>query len=128
MLELPEVRKVADLGLGARQFRRGEQPDFSDRTSWTKMPNEGNSEVKEKDSKSEKQKERETEKRRREEAIARRDAEQDEMARKHKKVHKRDKSLLEIHEKKLKKEKVRNCVVNVKIFINFLISLIRARI
>lgn len=118
MLELPEVRKVSDLGLGARQFRRGEQPDFSDRTSWTKMPNEG-SEVKEKDNKSEKQKEREMEKRRREEAIARRDAEQDEMARKHKKLHKRDKSLLEIHEKKLKKEKVRNYFVNVKIFINF---------
>lgn len=31
MLELPEVRTVADLGLGARQFRTKERPDFSDR-------------------------------------------------------------------------------------------------
>lgn len=104
MLELPEVRKVADLGLGARQFRRGEQPDFSDRNQWTKAPNDKNGS---KDKKAdEKRNEREVEKRRREEAIAKRDAEQDEMARKHKKLHKRDKSLLEIHEKKLKKEKV----------------------
>lgn len=106
MIELPEVRKVADLGLGPRQFRRGEQPDFSDRTQWTKTPNDNNS-SKEKDIRSEeKRNERETEKRRRDEAIAKRDAEQDEMARKHKKLHKRDKSLLEMHEKKLKKEKV----------------------
>lgn len=107
MLELPEVRKVADLGLGARQFRRGEQPDFSDRTQWTKTPNDHNNGSKDKDNRSDdKHNQREVEKRRREEAIAKRDAEQDAMARKHKKLHKRDKSLLELHEKKLKKEKV----------------------
>lgn len=36
----------------------------------------------------------------------RRDAEQEEIVKKHKKKHKRDESLLEIHEKKLKKKKV----------------------
>lgn len=37
----------------------------------------------------------------------RRDAEQEEIVKKHKKKHKRDESLLEIHEKKLKKKRVR---------------------
>lgn len=106
-MELPEVRMVSDLGLGARQFRRGEQPDFSDRGSWTKAPNDNNDSGKDKDSRSEKQQQRDVEKRRRDEVISKRDAEQEEMARKHKKLHKRNKSLLEIHEKKkMKKEKV----------------------
>lgn len=123
MIELPEVRKVSDLGLGARQFRRGEQPDFSDRGQWTKAPNDNNDSGKDKDSRSEKQQQRDVEKRRREEAISKRDAEQDEMARKHKKLHKRDKSMLEIHEKKMKKEKVgciRNYFVKAEIFIKLL--------
>lgn len=105
MLELPEVRKVADLGLGPRQFKRGEQPDFSDRTSWTKTPNDHNNSAKDKRS-DDKHNQREAEKRRRDELTAKRDAEQEELSRKHKKLHKRDKSLLELHEKKLKKEKV----------------------
>lgn len=104
MLELPEIRKVS--GIGARQFRSGEQPDFSDRGQWTKAPNDNNDSGKDKEPRSEKQQQRDVEKRRRDEAIAKRDAEQDEMARKHKKLHKRDKSMLEIHEKKMKKEKV----------------------
>lgn len=102
MLELPEIKKVPDLGLGPRQFRRNEQPDFSDRTSWTKTPNDGNQKQQERPE----DHRRNAEKRRRDEAIAKRDAEQEEMARKHKKLHKRDKSLLELHEKKMKKEKV----------------------
>ncbi|KAG5673329.1 hypothetical protein PVAND_003389 [Polypedilum vanderplanki] len=100
MLELPSVKKVHDLGLAARQFRRGEQPDFSDRSSWTKTPNdEQKTQDKTKDH------HRNIEKRRHDEATAKRDAEQEEIARKHKKIHKRDKSLLELHEKKMKKEK-----------------------
>lgn len=112
MIELPEVRKVADLGLGPRQFKTREQPDFSDRTQWTKTPNDHNNGSKEKDNRSEeKRNEKEVEKRRREELTARRDAEQEEMAHKHKKLHKRDKSLLELHEKKLKKEKVCKIII-----------------
>lgn len=102
MIELPEVRKVADLGLGPRQFRRNEQPDFSDRTSWTKTPND--SVHKERDRTDDKR--RIAEKLRHDEAVAKRDAEQEELARKHKKLNKRDKSLLELHERKMKKEKV----------------------
>jgi hypothetical protein len=102
MIELPKVRMVTDLGLGARQFRTGNQPDFSDRTSWTKTPNDGA----QKSRNEAEDHKRSTEKRRHDEAIAKRDAEQEAVARKHKKMHKRDKSLLELHEKKLKKEKV----------------------
>lgn len=121
MLELPEIRKVS--GIGARQFRSGEQPDFSDRGQWTKAPNDNNDSGKDKEPRSEKQQQRDVEKRRRDEAIAKRDAEQDEMARKHKKLHKRDKSMLEIHEKKMKKEKVgsiKNYFVKAEIFIKLL--------
>lgn len=104
MLELPEIRKVADGGLGARQFRRNDQPDFSDRGSWTKAPNDGAVEK----PRNKADDARNVEKRRHDEQIAKRDTEQEEIARKHKKQHKRDKSLLEIHEKKMKKEKVNN--------------------
>ena len=99
MLELPEIRKVADMGLGARQFRKNDRPDFSDRGDWTKAPND----VK-RPEKHDKKKSDDDEKRR--ELEKRRDAEQEKMARDHKKSHKRDKTLIEIHEKKLKKEKV----------------------
>jgi hypothetical protein len=117
MIELPEVKKVPDLGLGPRQFRRNEQPDFSDRSSWTKTPNDGNQKPQDKPE----DHRRNAEKRRRDEAIAKRDAEQEEMARKHKKLHKRDKSLLEMHEKKLKKEKVNEVIKVVNVAINCLI-------
>lgn len=102
MLELPDVPKPSDLGVGPRQFRKNEQPDFSDRSSWTKTPNDSH---KERDKPEDDH--RNMEKRRRDEAIVKRDTEQEELSRKHKKLHKRDKSLLELHEKKMKKEKVR---------------------
>jgi hypothetical protein len=108
MMELPDLPKAADLGVGPRQFRRNDRPDFSDRGSWTKAPNDKNYE---RDDAEEKHKKSE-DKRRRDEMIAKRDAEQEEQARKHKKLHKRDKSLLELHEKKMKKEKV--CTSEVK--------------
>jgi hypothetical protein len=100
MLELPEIKKVADMGLGARQFRKNARPDFSDRSDWTKAPNDSQKrpEKREKKSDDDDEKRRELEKRR--------DAEQEKMAKEHKKSHKRDKTLVEIHEKKLKKEKV----------------------
>lgn len=98
MIELPEVRKVTDLGLGARQFRSSEGPDFSDRSSWTDTPNTVKKSAPKADlphehlnSIQEKARDKAMEK----------------MKRKHEKKHKRDKSLLELHEKKLKKKMVR---------------------
>lgn len=102
MLELPKINSVAGMGLAARQFRANDRPDFSDRTSWTDTPEEREKKTKgPTDKEIEKQKERETRAR----LIAMRDEEQERMVKKHKKKHKRDKSLMEIHEKKLKKKK-----------------------
>lgn len=99
MLELPEIRKVPDLGLSARQFRKNDRPDFSDRSSWTKTPNDSHKKVShpEKDRRS-------AERERNRELERRRDEAQEKMAKEHKKAHKRDKTLLEIHEKIKKKE------------------------
>lgn len=100
MLELPEIRKVPDMGLGSRQFRKNDRPDFSDRSDWTKAPNDKHKRHEKQDKKSDEDKRREMD-------MRRRDAEQERMAKEHKKSHKRDKTLVEIHEKKLKKEKVK---------------------
>lgn len=102
MLELPEIRKIPDMGLSSRQFRKNDRPDFSDRTSWTKTPNDVH---KPHNHREEKKNDDEDRKR---DLIRRRDEQQEKMAKEHKKAHKRDKSLLEIHEKKLRKEKVTN--------------------
>lgn len=99
MLELPEIRKVPDMGLSARQFRKNERPDFSDRSSWTKTPNDHHKKHHH-DTKESKDEER------RNLDMKRRDDEQEKLTKELKKSHKRDKSLLELHEKKLKKEKV----------------------
>ena len=99
MIELPTIRTVTDLGLGARQFRTREKLEIGDRTVWTRTPNDKEVGPKPRDIEAE----REEESLRRK--LAERDAEQAEIARKHKKKHKREKSLVEIHEKKLKKEK-----------------------
>lgn len=96
MTELPEVRKVTDLGLGARQFRSKEGPDFSDRSSWTDTPN-GKKAPKPEDPKGRMEFLQDRE----------RDKAMEKMKRKHEKKHKRDKSLLEMHEKKIKKKKVK---------------------
>lgn len=102
MLELPEIRKIPDMGLGTRQFRKNDRPDFSDRDQWTKAPNDQpNSKKERQDTK------KSDEDKRHELETKRRDEEQEKMAKEHKKSHKRNKSLMEIHEKKLKKEKVR---------------------
>lgn len=101
MIELPEIRKVPDMGLSSRQFRKNDRPDFSDRTSWTKTPNDN---PHKRPSQHDQQKE--DDEKRRDLEIRRRDAEQEKAAKEHKKSHKRDKTLLEIHEKKLKKDKV----------------------
>lgn len=103
MLELPEVRGVTDLGLTARQFRTKERPDFSDRSQWTDTP--ADKERKKHGKLSVKDAAKEEERERERQAIASRDMEQEKISREHKKKHKRDKSLMELHEKKLKKAK-----------------------
>lgn len=103
MIELPEIRKVADLGLGARQFRTKERPNFDDRTQWTNTP-EVESILKRKEQKNDLQKEQ------KKLLQTARDLEQDRIANSHKNKNKRDLSLMEIHKKKLKKEKVNNFI------------------
>lgn len=99
MLELPKVKGVTDLGLGARQFRTKERPDFSDRSEWTDTP--GDREKKRAGPKlptaADKARELEII------AVKARDAEQEKIAKKLNK--KRDKSLMDLHEEKLKKAK-----------------------
>lgn len=104
MLELPEIRTVADLGLTARQFRTKERDEIGDRSGWTDTPQDRQSKSSKKGHTHEdlvRTQNRETERMYRQ----RRDAEQEEAARKHKKKHKRDESLLEMHQKKMKKKK-----------------------
>lgn len=103
MLELPEIKKVPDMGLSARQFRKNARPDFSDRSSWTKTPNDGNSK---KSSHAEKSHASTDAAERTRDLERRRDEDQEKVAKEHKKAHKRNKTLLEIHEK-LKKKEVR---------------------
>lgn len=118
MLELPEIRKIPDMGLGTRQFRKNDRPDFSDRDQWTETPNGAKGPKRERHDtkKSDDDKRHELE-------MKRRDEEQEKMAKEHKKSHKRNKSLMEIHEKKLKKEKVRDLVAPKAIDFNNIFSI-----
>lgn len=103
MTELPELRTVTDLGLTARQFRTKERDEIKDRSSWTETPRDREEKSKKKGPSHDdevKVRHQKTERMHRE----RRDAEQEEAVRKHKKKHKRDESLLEMHQKKLKKK------------------------
>lgn len=102
MLELPEIKKVPDMGLSARQFRKNARPDFSDRSSWTKTPNDGHK----KSTHGEKSHASTDAAERTRDLERRRDEAQEKLAKEHKKAHKRGKTLLEIHEK-LKKKEVR---------------------
>lgn len=110
MTELPDIKPVAGLGLAARQFRTKDRPDLSDRSSWTDTPREKN----QKSSSHRRQPttdEVKLAKRKEADALymARRDAEQEAAARKHKKKYKRDESLLDIHQKKMKRKKEVSC-------------------
>uniref|UniRef100_A0A2C9GUL8 DUF3752 domain-containing protein n=1 Tax=Anopheles culicifacies TaxID=139723 RepID=A0A2C9GUL8_9DIPT len=108
MLELPDIRKISDMGLGARQFRTREKPEIGDRSVWTDTPADrerkkkatgSDRSSKHSDATVERDRERERS------LIAKRDKEQEKMVKQHKKKHKRDKTLLEIHKNKLKKDK-----------------------
>ncbi|XP_058057975.1 GPALPP motifs-containing protein 1 [Anopheles bellator] len=109
MLELPDIRKIADMGLGARQFRTREKLEIGDRSVWTDTPVDrerkkasgGGSERSAKPIDPAVERERERERK----LIAKRDKEQEDLVKRHKKKHKRDKTLVEIHQKKLQKEK-----------------------
>uniref|UniRef100_R4FMH0 DUF3752 domain-containing protein n=1 Tax=Rhodnius prolixus TaxID=13249 RepID=R4FMH0_RHOPR len=94
MLELPDVKTAASIGLGPRKFKTKEGPDMSDRSSWTDTP--GSKKIKEENAA------QVIEDSRRLEITAR----NEEMEIKAKKASShRDKSLLELHQKELKKEK-----------------------
>ncbi|XP_050069903.1 GPALPP motifs-containing protein 1 [Anopheles maculipalpis] len=105
MLELPDIRKISDMGLGARQFRTREKPEIGDRTVWTDTPadreRKKKSGVPERSTKHSSDPGTERER----SLIAKRDKEQEKMVKQHKKKHKRDKTLLEIHQTKLKEDK-----------------------
>ncbi|XP_052903193.1 GPALPP motifs-containing protein 1 [Anopheles moucheti] len=108
MLELPDIRKISDMGLGARQFRTREKPEIGDRSVWTDTP--ADRERKKKSTSSERSSKHsdaasERDRERERSLIAKRDKEQEKMVKQHKKKHKRDKTLLEIHQTKLKKDK-----------------------
>ncbi|XP_045472598.1 GPALPP motifs-containing protein 1 [Harmonia axyridis] len=92
MIELPTV-SASKLGLGPRQFRPTAGPDLSDRSSWTNTPNAKN---KKKADTNDLRKEMENSE------LRKRDREQEKRAKKHK----RDtESLVEMHQKKRKKDK-----------------------
>lgn len=103
MLELPDIRKVSDMGLGARQFRTREKLEIGDRSVWTDTPSDRERKKAIGHSSKDSTRDREQEEERR--RVAERDKEQEDMAKRHKKKHKRDKTLLELHQKKAKKEK-----------------------
>lgn len=104
MIELPDIRKVSDMGLGARQFRTREKLEIGDRTVWTDTPSDRErKKTTVGHSSKDLARERELEDERR--RVAERDKQQEDMIKRHKKKHKRDKSLLDLHQKKVKKDK-----------------------
>ncbi|XP_073815033.1 GPALPP motifs-containing protein 1 [Musca autumnalis] len=106
MLELPDVGMkggLAALNNLKRGFYQGkERPDFSDRSSWTKTPQSAENERTKPTTSKESLKAHA-------QALydKQRDEEQESMAKKYKKKHKRDESLVDIHQKKLRKEEKR---------------------
>ncbi|XP_055541062.1 GPALPP motifs-containing protein 1 [Wyeomyia smithii] len=101
MLQLPDIRKVSDMGLGARQFRTREKLEIGDRSVWTDTPNDKERKKLSHGSSKNAVCMHEDQTRRK---TAERDKQQEEMIKKHKK-HKRDKSLLDTHQQKLEKTK-----------------------
>ncbi|XP_005189528.2 GPALPP motifs-containing protein 1 [Musca domestica] len=106
MLELPDVGMkggLAALNNLKRGFYQGkERPDFSDRSSWTKTPQSTENERTKPTTSKESLKAHA-------QALydKQRDDEQERMAKKYKKKHKREESLVDIHQKKLRKEEKR---------------------
>ncbi|KAE9538452.1 hypothetical protein AGLY_005551 [Aphis glycines] len=97
MLELPP-EKAANLGLGARQFRKREAPDMSNRSEWTDTPSDKQRKVQEPKSAGETDLEA-----LKLIAIQKRDEEMEKLA--ETSVKRKPYSLLEMHQEKLKKQK-----------------------
>lgn len=114
MTALPDVRKVAGMGLVARQFKTKAGPELGDRSGWTDTPSDRARRAQQPGPTPE---EVILDRQRDAEAIfrAKRDAEQEKAVSKHKKKHKRNQSLLDIHQKKLKKKK-NVCLVDLYLF------------
>lgn len=103
MTELPELRTVADIGVTARQFKTKLQDELKDRSIWTETPRDRDNKLKNQSSRwadLDRINREKNDKLNRE----RRDAEQEDMIRKHKKKYKRDDSLLKMHQKNMKKK------------------------
>lgn len=96
MLELPP-EKASNLGLGARQFRKREAPDMSNRSEWTETPTDKVRKVHE--PKTSELSEMEALK---QIAIQKRDEEMEKLAETSEK--RKPYSLLEMHQEKLKKQ------------------------
>lgn len=96
MLELPP-EKAANLGLGARQFRKRDAPDMSNRSEWTETPIDKSRKVQE--LKTSELSEIETMK---QIAIQKRDEQMEKLAETSEK--RKPYSLLEMHQEKLKKQ------------------------
>ncbi|XP_050498413.1 GPALPP motifs-containing protein 1 [Diabrotica virgifera virgifera] len=96
MLELPAA-KATHFGLGPRQFRAKEAPDMSDRSSWTDTPEDRSKKKAKKETKEvDLQKEAEIKE------MKRRDKEQEAIVKKSKRS---KESLVDMHMKKMKKDK-----------------------
>lgn len=101
MTSLPELRTVADLGVTARQFRTKVHDEIKDRSIWTETPRDREDKEIKRDSLDDNMAEM-NQKKIEKLNCERRDAEQEDMIRKHKKKHKRNESLLKIHQKNMK--------------------------
>ncbi|KAF5270469.1 hypothetical protein FQA39_LY08347 [Lamprigera yunnana] len=99
MMELPEV-SVSRLGMGPRQFRKNAVPDLSDRSSWTDGPEQKDKKKSKKTVHVDLKKEAELKE------IQKRDAQQADVAEKHNIKTKRNRSLLDQHQDKLKRKKM----------------------
>ncbi|XP_060850870.1 GPALPP motifs-containing protein 1 [Rhopalosiphum padi] len=97
MLELPP-EKAANLGLGARQFRKREAPDMSNRSEWTDTPSDKERKVQEPKTADETDMEA-----LKMIAIQKRDEQMEKLA--ETSVKRKPYSLLEMHQEKLKKQK-----------------------
>lgn len=102
MLELPP-EKAANLGLGARQFRKREAPDMSNRSEWTDTPTDKQRKVQEPITTEECNMDA-----LKQIAIQKRDQQMEKLAETSEK--RKPYSLLEMHQEKLKKQKKVNLI------------------
>lgn len=102
MLELPP-EKAANLGLGARQFRKREGPDMSNRSEWTDTPSDKQRKIQEP-----KTSEISDIDALKQVAIKNRDEQMEKLAETSEK--RKPYSLLEMHQEKLKKQKLVNLI------------------